>query len=492
MDRIGTHHGHNLAVTDPVITAHPKRKYYRLGVILTQQDFYRAAFPNAQHWMVKEHPANLPADTRIDPYNDSVDFVKSRYFPDIALADVYTPFKAEFDAKFALSLVSDWTIGDRIHLSVPTGVDQEVSVIEATLNAMPLTQRIAPPILKVRPAILPSANLLPNGDYSQWSGGLPTGWTVWGDAVVSQDGGMVKVTSAGHGGIECTISAIALRDKIVTLNAVMEIAESVNLNAGGVAFLTDKVGANIGDGRWFNAPYRCYDALRGFTHLFPVDAEGIDANAGKPSTLTVRIAAASNYGGATGAGEIRLARAVLVEGDEPRDLVGAALALPPSAVARVSNEPVYSQIYTLPASLPSAPARGARVKFAADQTAQNYSGAPSIQWSAEDFDTDGCHDNAVNPSRLTVPAGYTKARVEAGVYLSSMDAAQSPILLLRKNGATIAGSQGYNAGSVWGTTQTSGLINVTAGDYFQAVLSTTDTSVDLVAARSFFSIELFT
>lgn len=321
MDRIGTNHGHNLVVTDTVISSHPKRYLYRLGHIITTQEFYRAAFPTAQHWMVRPYPANFAGDVRIDSYVDSVDFAKNRYYPDMALADFYTTFKAEFDAKFAASLVSDWTIGDRIHPSVPTGVNQMVSIVEATLDAMPTTQRITPPILATRAGVQKTEALLPNCDFSEWSGGLPVGWTTWGDGVVTQEGGMVKVTSAGNGGIKCTIPATSLRNQTVTLNLVAEIAESANLASGGVVFLTDGTGTRIGDGRWFNSPYKCWDSLRGFIHFFPVDNT-------YPTTLTVRIAAASNFGGATGSGTIRIARAVLVAGDEPRDLLGAPSCLP--------------------------------------------------------------------------------------------------------------------------------------------------------------------
>lgn len=321
MDRIGTNHGHNLVVTDTVISSHPKRYLYRLGHIITEQEFYRAAFPTAQHWMVRPYPANIANDIRIDSYVDSVDSAKNRYYPDMALADFYTPWKAERDAKFAASTISNWWIGDTVHPSVPTGVDQMVSIVEATLDAMPATQRITPPILSVRAGVQKTEALLPNCDFSEWSGGLPVGWTTWGDGVVTQEGGMVKVTSAAIGGIECTIAATALRNKIVALNLVTEIAESANLASGGVAFLTDGSGARIGDGRWFNSPYKCWDALRGFIHFFPVDDT-------YPTTLTVRIAAASNFGGASGSGILRIARAVLVTGDEPRDLLGAPSCLP--------------------------------------------------------------------------------------------------------------------------------------------------------------------
>ena len=38
-------------------------------------------------------------------------------------------------------------------------------------------------------------------------------------------------------------------------------------------------------------------------------------------------------------------------------------------------------------------ARGARVKFSADQTAQDYSAGVALAWNAEVFDTNTIHDS---------------------------------------------------------------------------------------------------
>lgn len=136
---------------------------------------------------------------------------------------------------------------------------------------------------------------------------------------------------------------------------------------------------------------------------------------------------------------------------------------------------------------------GARAKFSADQTAQNFTAGATLDWNAEDFDTDAIHDSAaITKNRLTVPAGFTYARIDCGIYIQNITANSSPVLLVRKNGTTFAGTQGHNPGVVWGVTHTCGVLPVVAGDYFDAFLQVTgDTSIDILAARSFMSIQLY-
>lgn len=135
---------------------------------------------------------------------------------------------------------------------------------------------------------------------------------------------------------------------------------------------------------------------------------------------------------------------------------------------------------------------GARAKFSADQTLKDFSAGASVQWDAEDFDTDGIHSTVTTPQRMTVPSGFVYARVECGIYIQNVTAALSPIIQIRKNGTAIAATQGYNAGTNWGSTQTSGLVPCVAGDYFDCFMQVSgDTSIDILAARSFLSIQLY-
>ncbi len=135
--------------------------------------------------------------------------------------------------------------------------------------------------------------------------------------------------------------------------------------------------------------------------------------------------------------------------------------------------------------------RGCRARFAADLTAHDFTAGATIDWDSEVFDTNAIHSNSVNPNRLTVPNGFTRARVDLGLYVSNMTAASFPNLLMRRNGTTFVSCPSHNEGTTWGITLSSGLLACSPGDYFDAFFQVTgDASVDILAARSFMSIEL--
>lgn len=133
----------------------------------------------------------------------------------------------------------------------------------------------------------------------------------------------------------------------------------------------------------------------------------------------------------------------------------------------------------------------AGVSLTSDLTGQNYSAATVISWNTEDFDDAGFWAVG-SPTRLTVPTGVSRVRVEACASLLELTAASNLLvhLEIRKNGSAIAsmillaGNRGQFAGSV-----TSGTIEVTPGDYFEmAVRSADDSSVTLLAAQTRFTI----
>jgi len=135
--------------------------------------------------------------------------------------------------------------------------------------------------------------------------------------------------------------------------------------------------------------------------------------------------------------------------------------------------------------------RGARVKFSADQTAQDFTAGATVNWNAEVFDSEAIHSNSVNPSRLTVPKGFTRARIDACLYITNMTIGSTPNFILRKNGTTMHGKPSQNAATSWGENLASGFCDVKPGDYFDCFLQVTgDASIDIFAARSFMSIEL--
>jgi hypothetical protein len=138
--------------------------------------------------------------------------------------------------------------------------------------------------------------------------------------------------------------------------------------------------------------------------------------------------------------------------------------------------------------------RGALVKKSADQTAANYTTITAVAWDAETYDVGGWHDNSTNNSRMTVPSGVTRVRFGACIAYANMTADTWILLSVRKNGsATYDGNPTHQAetGGTNGFCTVAGpVIEVTAGDFFELFLQVeTDTSIDITAARSWFSIE---
>jgi hypothetical protein len=304
--------GHNLPVTDAVIFAHAKRYLYRMGHIMGAQEFYRAAWPKARQVSINPYPYGVPGDDRILPYNEALEAVAARY-GDMPLV----PLKTHWAARNAA-----WYHGDKVHPTDPVGVAEMVGPTMTVLDALDLNANVTPAILRRRARVAASAQLLQNCDFSQWAGGLPVNWTLFGDGDVDQIGPQALVSSTANGGIQQVIDCTALQNQTVCLLVVQEVQNSVNIHAGGVSFLTNgAAGAGgIGDGRWFNSPLRVYGRESGFIHHFPIPADA--------TQLTVRLFGASNFGGSVGAGSTAASRLILVTGEEPRDLLGAPEFLP--------------------------------------------------------------------------------------------------------------------------------------------------------------------
>ena len=137
--------------------------------------------------------------------------------------------------------------------------------------------------------------------------------------------------------------------------------------------------------------------------------------------------------------------------------------------------------------------RGAVVKKSADQTAADYSTATAVAWTAEISDTDAIHDNATNNTRLTVPSGVTRVRLKFNFELANVTADTWVTAKMRKNAAAFDG-QGAQSVETGNTTvhlnAESAVVTVTGGDYFDVTLQAEDTSIDVVAAGSWFSMEI--
>jgi hypothetical protein len=141
----------------------------------------------------------------------------------------------------------------------------------------------------------------------------------------------------------------------------------------------------------------------------------------------------------------------------------------------------------------------ALVKKSTDQTAVDYSTPTKITWDTDVFDAQNCHDTSSNTTRITIPLNLAGQRVvlAACVELTSVTAASDLTIQIYKNGSTSYLGWGGNdaatvnaygvAGKAWIQCFTQPIV-VAQGDYFEVELYCSDTSVNLTAAKSSFSL----
>lgn len=99
----------------------------------------------------------------------------------------------------------------------------------------------------------------------------------------------------------------------------------------------------------------------------------------------------------------------------------------------------------------------------------------TLTWDQEVYDTDTIHDTVTNNSRLTVPSGVTKARPSFALKASSTTG--QIVGKVQKNGADYYGMPMHDTDTA-GTDNISAIgawVDVTPGDYFECVVSTTNT-----------------
>ena len=148
---------------------------------------------------------------------------------------------------------------------------------------------------------------------------------------------------------------------------------------------------------------------------------------------------------------------------------------------------------TLPASgMGTAAAyNGARLGLTSNLTAQDFTSFAQLSWTHEVFDTDGWYDPG-QPTRLTVPAGVTHAVFHAGFALHALSLGADVSFDISRNGhSTGVGYTGNSIaiGTIGRATITTGVIEVSEGDYFDVSLQVQgDTSVTLHQDGTFFSV----
>lgn len=134
---------------------------------------------------------------------------------------------------------------------------------------------------------------------------------------------------------------------------------------------------------------------------------------------------------------------------------------------------------------------GCNLLLSTSLTSQNFTGGfTALGFDDENYDTGhlgvAFHDTVTNNERITIPAGVTKVELTASVRFSNFTAGASDVgLQIRKNGTadesmvstTVSTRQD---GSTPMLSVTTGVLEVSEADYFEAlVFNTDDTSVDV-------------
>jgi hypothetical protein len=139
--------------------------------------------------------------------------------------------------------------------------------------------------------------------------------------------------------------------------------------------------------------------------------------------------------------------------------------------------------------------RGCLAYKSADQTTANFTTATALTFDTDNYDTDAIHDIVTNTSRMTVPAGVSRVRLQGHVRVESHTASQYVNVAIFKNGGVDyvgqTASIQLNNLTVAQVAVTSPVLNVVAGDYFELFLEVgSDTSITVKGTRTWFSMEI--
>lgn len=135
---------------------------------------------------------------------------------------------------------------------------------------------------------------------------------------------------------------------------------------------------------------------------------------------------------------------------------------------------------------------GALVGASAYRSSTNQTGISSntaISFNAESWDTDGYHDNATNPSRLTVPAGKGGKHLVSGIVSMLNIGAGEVFIQLNVNGALAAVLYRDDPPVSWDVSFSKQL-DLTAGDYVEVVVSCASSSMDVRAGAAWTAVDI--
>lgn len=140
--------------------------------------------------------------------------------------------------------------------------------------------------------------------------------------------------------------------------------------------------------------------------------------------------------------------------------------------------------------------RGALVAKTSDQAISTATNT-AITWNSEIYDTDSIHDLATNTSRLTVPSGVSRVRVNCGVLWYTVSGGFRKIQI-RKNGSQVTGSpqQSLSIDTLSidpYMSASSAILEVSPTDYFEVfVYQNSGGSINIAgtASSTWFSMEI--
>ncbi len=116
-----------------------------------------------------------------------------------------------------------------------------------------------------------------------------------------------------------------------------------------------------------------------------------------------------------------------------------------------------------------------------------------VNFQSEVYDTAAIHDNVTNNSRFTIPAGWVKVRLTAGIVWQASESGDR-IIQFFKNGVTFLGMTMHrkNAASSSADAISSPVVPVVVADYFEfAVWQNTSGNLNCLGPNigTYFSIE---
>ena len=290
-------------------------------------------------------------------------------------------------------------------------------------------------------------------------------WATGGDFRVVIESEILKVTAVNEG--TRTLTVVRGQEGTTAVNyspgvAVVSVLTPGGLNAwlsasgGGVdalSELSDVALAGTADG-----DVLLYDAAGGRWINFPLGSVGGSLPLGSLSDVHITSPALGDLLVKRSGGWVNEARNFVEDGVLVTDEVGVGpytvqkLVFTTGAVALDGSDPdkVHIDVTQLGAGGSAWSYKGVKVHKTATQSVSNGPSDVAVTFDAEDWDTDGFHDNASNNSRLTVPAGLSGKifRVWGNIGLTGWTGSGSIVRArIIKNGSTVlaecgAGEQG--------------------------------------------------